>query len=326
MLAAMRAVQVSEHGGPEVLQWVEAEAPTPGPGQLVVELAAAGLNFIDTYFRTGLYPRELPFVPGSEGAGVVTATGPDTDGFAVGDRVAWTGASGSYAEQVAVPVAQAVAIPAGVDTEAAAAVMLQGMTAHFLACDTFPLAPGHRCLIQAGAGGVGLLLVQMAKLRGAEVFTTVGSADKVELVTGAGADHVILYRDEDFGQAVERIAGPRPIDVVYDGVGQATFERGLDVLRPRGLMVTFGNASGPVPALAPLRLMQGGSLFLTRPTLADHIATREDLVARASEIMGWMAAGQLTVRVGARVPLEQAAEAHRMLEGRQTTGKVLLTP
>jgi NADPH:quinone reductase len=223
------------------------------------------------------------------------------------------------------PAAQALPIPAGVDTEVAAAVMLQGMTAHFLACDTFPLAPGHRCLIQAGAGGVGLLLIQMAKIRGAEVFTTVGSPDKAELAASVGADHVILYRDVDFGEAIEGIAGKRPIDVVYDGVGQETFNRGLEILRPRGMMVTFGNASGPVEPLAPLRLSQGGSLFLTRPTLGDYTTTRANLEARAADVFGWVASGQLSVRIGARVPLAQAADAHRMLEGRQTTGKVLLT-
>ena len=247
------------------------------------------------------------------------------NGFAVGDRVAWTGVLGSYATKVVVPAAQALAVPAGVETEVAAAATLQGMTAHFLACDTFPLAPGHRCLIQAGAGGVGLLLIQMAKLRGAEVFATVGSPDKAELARGAGADHVILYRDEDFGDAVERIAGPRPLDVIYDGVGQQTFDRGLQVLRRRGMMVTFGNASGPVEPMAPLRLMQGGSLFLTRPTLADYTLTRADLEARAGEVFGWIATGQLSVRIGQRIPLAQAADAHRMLEGRHTTGKVLLT-
>lgn len=319
-------IEVAAHGGPEVLRWTELAAPTPGPGDLVVDLAAAGLNFIDTYHRTGLYPRPLPFVPGAEGAGTVLAVGEAVSAFAPGDRVAWSGASGSYAEQVVVPARQAVVVPDGVGLDDAAAVMLQGMTAHFLACDTFPLQPGHRCLIHAAAGGVGQLLVQMAKLRGAEVFATVGSADKAALALEAGADHVILYRDEDFGAAVERIAGPRPLDVIYDGVGQETFERGLDVLRRRGMMVTFGNASGPVAPLAPLRLMQGGSLFLTRPTLGDYTATRDELEARAGDLFTWMAGGELTVRIGARVPLADAAEAHRILEGRRTTGKVLLIP
>ncbi|MDH4076819.1 MAG: quinone oxidoreductase [Acidimicrobiia bacterium] len=322
----MHAIQVGEHGGPEVLRWVELPDPEPGPGQLLVDLAAAGLNFIDTYMRSGLYPRPVPFVLGNEGAGTVTAVGPDVTGFAVGDRVAWTGVIGSYATKVLVPVAQALAVPAGVDLDVACAATLQGMTAHFLVTDCFPLQPSHKCLIQAGAGGVGLLAIQMAKMRGAEVFTTVGSADKVDLAKGAGADHVILYRDEDFGEAVERIAGPRPLHVIYDGVGQQTFERGLQVLRPRGTMVTFGNASGPVEPMAPLRLMQGGSLFLTRPTLGDYTRTRPELEARANDVFGWIAAGKLGVRVGARIPLAEAADAHRMLEGRGTTGKVLLIP
>lgn len=322
----MHAIQVAEHGGPEVLKWVELPDPEPGPGQLLVDLAAAGLNFIDTYMRSGLYPRPLPFVLGNEGAGTVSAVGADVAGFAVGDRVAWTGVIGSYATKVLVPAAQALAVPAGVDLDVACAATLQGMTAHFLVTDCFPLQPGHKCLIQAGAGGVGLLAIQMAKMRGAEVFTTVGSADKVDLAKGAGADHVILYRDEDFGEVVERIAGPRPLHVIYDGVGQQTFERGLQVLRPRGMMVTFGNASGPVEPMAPLRLMQGGSLFLTRPTLGDYTLTRPELEARANDVFGWIAAGKLDVRVGARIPLAEAADAHRLLEGRGTTGKVLLTP
>lgn len=322
----MHAIQVGEHGGPEVLRWVELPDPEPGPGQLLVDLAAAGLNFIDTYMRSGLYPRPLPFVLGNEGAGTVTAVGPDVTGFAPGDRVAWTGVIGSYATKVLVPAAQALPVPDGVELELACAATLQGMTAHFLVTDCFPLQPGHKCLIQAGAGGVGLLAIQMAKMRGAEVFTTVGSADKVDLAKGAGADHVILYRDEDFGAAVEQIAGPRPLHVIYDGVGQQTFERGLQVLRPRGTMVTFGNASGPVEPMAPLRLMQGGSLFLTRPTLGDYTLTRAELEARADDVFGWIAAGRLDVRVGARVPLADAADAHHLLEGRGTTGKVLLIP
>ena len=322
----MHGIRIAANGGPEVLEWVELDDPAPGPADLVVEVAAAGLNFIDTYQRSGLYPMPLPAMLGLEGAGVVVAVGPDAAGFAEGDRVAWSGVPGSYAERVAVPAASAVPVPDGVDLETAAAVMLQGMTAHFLACDTYPLQEGDRCLVQAGAGGVGLLLIQIAKLRGAEVFTTVGSEDKVELATAAGADHVILYREEDFGDAVEAIAGRRPIDVVYDGVGQATFDRGLDLLRRRGVMVTFGNASGPVDPVLPLRLSQAGSLYLTRPTLGDYIATRKELEGRARDLFSWIAAGRLDVRIGARVALRDAAEAHRMLEGRETSGKVLLLP
>lgn len=322
----MHAIQAKTTGGPEVLEWVELDDPTPGEGQLCVDLAAAGLNFIDTYHRSGLYPMPLPLIPGNEGAGVVSAVGTGVDSFAVGDRVAWTGAMGSYATKVIVPAGRAVSVPEGVDLELAAAVMLQGMTAHFLACSTFPLAPGHRCLVHAGAGGVGLLLIQIAKIRGAEVFTTVGSPDKEALVRGAGADHVIFYRDTDFGDGVEQIAGKRPLDVVFDGVGKDTFLRGLDVLKPRGMMITFGNASGPVDPVLPLKLMQGGSLFLTRPTLADYTATREDLEARSGDLFRWIAEGRLDVRIGERLALSDARAAHEMLEGRGTTGKVLLVP
>ncbi len=322
----MHAIQAKTTGGPEVLEWVELDDPTPGEGQLCVDLAAAGLNFIDTYHRSGLYPMPLPLIPGNEGAGVISSVGAGVADFAVGDRVAWTGAMGSYATKVIVPAARAVPVPEDVDLELAAAIMLQGMTAHFLACSTFPLAPDHRCLIHAGAGGVGLLLIQIAKLRGAEVFTTVGSPDKEALVRGAGADHVIFYRDTDFGDEVERIAGKRPLDVVFDGVGKDTFLRGLDVLKPKGMMITFGNASGPVDPVLPLKLMQGGSLFLTRPTLADYTATREDLEARSGDLFRWIAEGRLDVRIGERLALSDARAAHEMLEGRGTTGKVLLVP
>jgi NADPH2:quinone reductase len=322
----MFAIRVAQHGGPEVLQWTALTDPVPGATDLVVELAAAGLNFVDTYQRSGLYPMEPPFTPGSEGAGVVTAVGDDVRRFAVGDRVAWASVVGSYAEQVVVPEELAVAVPDGVGLDVAAAVLVQGMTAHYLAVDAFPLKDGDRCLIHAGAGGTGQLLIQIAKLRGAEVFTTVGSASKAELAEQAGADHVVLYRDLDFAEAIEAIAGPRPIDVVFDGVGNATFDRGLDVLRRRGTMVTFGNASGAVDPVAPLRLMRAGSLYLTRPTLVDYVTTRDELERRAGDIFGWIEQDSLYVRIGARMPLAEAAEAHRMLEGRQTTGKLLLEP
>jgi NADPH2:quinone reductase len=268
----------------------------------------------------------LPFSPGVEGAGTVVATGEGVDSIAVGDQVGWTGTLGSYAERLVVPADRAVTVPAGVDASLAAAVLLQGMTAHFLACTTFPLQSGHRCLVHAGAGGVGLLLIQIAKMRGAEVFTTVGNKEKAALAEGAGADHVILYRDDDFGDAVERIAGRRPLDVVYDGVGADTFNRGLEVLRPRGMMVTFGNASGPVEPVLPLRLSQLGSLFLTRPTLGDYVAAREELDARAGDLFRWIGEGSLDVRIEQRVPLRDARTAHELIEGRRTTGKVLLVP
>jgi len=322
----MFAIQVSKTGGPEVLAGAELEDPQSGAGDVLVELAAAGVNFVDTYQRSGLYPMQLPYTAGLEGAGVVTAVGSDVEGLAPGDRVAWSSALGSYALKVRVPAALAVRVPDAVDLEVAAAVMLQGMTAHYLAVDTFVLEPGHRCLIHAGAGGVGLLLIQIAKLRGAEVFTTVGSEAKAELARGAGADHVILYRDEEFGAAVEAIGGPRPLHVVYDGVGAAVFDRSLELLAPRGMMVTFGNASGPVEPVRPLTLSQGGSLYLTRPTLAHYTATRAELERRAGDLFTWIAEGSLDVRIGHRVPLADAAEAHRMLEGRATTGKVLLVP
>lgn len=322
----MHAIRMTATGGPEVLEWTETKDPAPGPDELLVDVAAAGLNYIDTYHRSGLYPIPLPFTPGVEGAGVVAAIGEGVTGFATGDRVAWTGAPGAYAERTVVRAGQAVKVPTGVSTELAAASLLQGMTAHFLACSTFPLEPGHRCLVHAGAGGVGQLLIQIAKLRGAEVFTTVGSAEKGELAAKAGADHVILYRDDDFGDAVERIAGPRPLHVVYDGVGAATFERGLEVLSPRGMMVTFGNASGPVDPVLPLRLSQGGSLFLTRPTLGDYTATRDELEGRAGDLFSWIAEGKLNVLIGRRLAISAAREAHELIQGRATTGKVLLLP
>ncbi len=325
-VTAMHAVCVHETGGPEVLVWEECDDPVATDGFVVVDVAAAGLNYIDTYHRSGLYTVPLPFVPGNEGAGTVAEVGPGVEGFEVGDRVAWSGVMGSYATKVAVPAGRAVKLPAGIDSELAAALMLQGMTAHFLACSTFPLGAEHRCLIHAGAGGVGQLLIQIAKIRGAEVFTTVGSPDKAEVAAAAGADHVLLYRDVDFGDAVEDIAGPRPLDVIYDGVGADTFDRGLEVLRPRGMMVTFGNASGPVEPVLPLRLMRGGSLVLTRPTLTDYIATRDELERRTSELFMWVAEGRLVVDIGHRVPLADARKAHELLEGRGTTGKLLLIP
>ena len=319
----MHAITIQATGGPDVLEWTEVDAPTPGAGDLLVAVAAAGVNFIDTYHRTGLYPMDLPFTPGLEGAGTVTAVGADVSGFHVGDRVAWTGAIGSYAEQQVVSADQAVAIPAAVPLDTAAAMMLQGLTAHYLATDTYPLQEGDRCLIHAGAGGVGRLLIQLAKQAGAEVFATVGSADKAALATEAGADHVINYRQDDFKEAVEAIAGPRPLDVVYDGVGAATFQGGLDLLRLRGMMVTFGNASGPVPPISPLTLAPA-SLYLTRPKLFDYIADRKSLLRRCTDLFDWIALGELNVLIGARFPLAAAGDAHRALEGRQTTGKVIL--
>jgi len=324
----VHAIRMTTTGGPEVLEWCELDPPQAGPDDLLVRVHAAGLNFIDTYHRSGLYPVPLPYVPGVEGAGEVVAVGPGAAaaGFGTGQRVAWTAVPGSYAETVRVPARNAVPVPDAVSSELAAAVMLQGMTAHFLVTDTFPLGPGHRCLVHAAAGGVGRILVQLAKQRGAEVVATAGSPAKADAVRALGADHVIDYRARDFAADVEALLGPKAIDVVYDGVGRAVFEASLGLLRRRGMMATFGNASGAVDPIAPLRLMQLGSLFLTRPTLADYIADRADLLRRSGELFDLLGSGRLDVEIGLRLPLAEAAEAHRRLESRSTTGKVLLLP
>jgi NADPH2:quinone reductase len=320
-----QAIQIEATGGPEVLQLVEREVPSPGPGQLGVEVAAAGVNFIDTYHRSGLYEMPLPLVPGQEGAGIVTEVGDGVTGFSVGDRVAWPGATGSYATNHVVAAANAVAVPDAVDLDLAAAAMLQGMTAHYLATSTRPVEAGERCLIHAAAGGTGRLLVQIAKRRGAEVVATAGTAEKADLARSAGADHVINYSETDLIEGVEAAIGPDALDVVFDGVGAAVFDASLDLLRVRGMMVTFGNASGVVPPVSPLRLT-AKSLYLTRPKLGDYIATRADLEMRAAEVFEWMTTGELDVRIGLSLPLADAAEAHRRLESRATTGKVLLIP
>jgi len=322
----MKAIVVSKMGGPEELVLSEIGEPSPGEDELLVEVDAAGLNFIDVYQRSGFYDMTYPFVPGLEGAGTVIEAGSNVDGLAAGDRVGWTDVPGSYAEKVAVPVSRAIPLPAGIESKTAAAVLLQGLTAHFLASDTFPLSAGDRCLIHAGAGGVGLLLTQIAKLRGAQVFTTVGSEEKAELSRAAGSDNVIVYSDTDFKTAVEAIAGPNAMDVVYDGVGAATFQQGLDLIRPRGMMVSFGNASGPPPEISPLILAAKGSIYLTRPTMRHYVGERSDLIGRSSDLFQWIAEGRLQVRIGAELPLADAAEAHRALERRATTGKVILIP
>lgn len=322
----MKAIVISAPGGPEVLEYMTVDDPTPGPGQAVVEIAAAGLNYIDTYHRIALYPMNFPMTPGLEGSGTIVELADDVTGFSVGDRVAWTGALGSYADAVAADASVLVPVPDGIEMETAAAIPLQGMTAHYLVRDTYALKPESRCLIHAGAGGVGLLIIQMAKLIGAEVFTTVSSAEKAQLASAAGADHVIRYDEVNFADAIEEIAGPRPLDVVYDGVGKTTFDDGLRLLRPRGLMALFGAASGPVPPLDLQVLAQNGSLFATRPTLFSYIAKREELLSRANEIFGWINSGDLQVRIGQTWPLEQAADAHRALHARATTGKTLLIP
>jgi NADPH2:quinone reductase len=293
-------------------------------GEALVKVEAAGLNFIDVYKRSGLYQVPLPATLGEEGAGTVVAVGDGVSEVAVGDRVAWAMVLGAYAEYALVPAAKLVPLPAQVGAWQGAAVMLQGMTAHYLATSTCPLREGDRCLVHAAAGGTGLLLVQIAKRRGAFVIGTAGSDEKAALARAAGADEVIVYTREDFTAAVRRITGGRGVQVVYDSVGKTTFFPGLDVLAPRGMMVLFGQSSGPVPPIDPQLLNQKGSLFLTRPTLGHYIATRNELLWRAGELFSWIAAGELTVRVGGEFPLAAAGEAHRALEGRRTTGKVLL--
>lgn len=322
----MKAIVVHEPGGPEKLVIDQVPDPEPGPGELLVDVGAAGLNFIDTYHRGGLYPLDFPFIPGLEGAGDVVSVGSDVEGFTAGDRVGWVNVLGTYASRHVVPAERAVPIPDDIADDVAAAVLLQGITAHYLASDTFPLKPGDKCLVHAGAGGVGLLLTQIAHMRGARVITTVGTEEKATSSRDAGADEVIVYSEVDFADAVESSVGPHALDVVYDGVGAATFEKSIDLLRPRGLMVTFGNASGPVPEIAPLLLAEKGSIFLTRPTMAHYIQTREELLERTEDLFGWIRSGDLHVRIGAEYPLERAADAHRSLEARQTTGKVLLHP
>ncbi len=322
----MRAVIAEAYGGPEVLRLAEHDAPGPGPGQVLVDVAAAGVNYMDIYQREGRppYRGDVPFVPGGEGAGTVAAVGPDVDGARKGDRVAWSGVPGSYAEQVAVPADRAVLVPDGIDLQTAAAVMLQGMTAHYLVTDTYPVAAPDPVVVHAAAGGVGLLLTQMVKMRGGVVIGTTSTPQKAELARGAGADHVVGY--EGFGAAVREVTGGAGAAAVYDGVGRATFDESLAALRRRGYMVLYGAASGPVPPLDPQRLNVGGSLFLTRPTLADYVATREELLSRADDLFRWIGQGRLAVRIGGRYPLDQAARAQEDLAARRTTGKLILIP
>lgn len=321
----MQAIRLSETGGPDVLVLAEVDDPRPGAGEVLVRVEAAGLNFIDVYHRTGQYPLDLPTGIGLEGAGTVQDVGEGITDFATGDRVAWSGTRGSYAELLAVPAERAVAVPDDVDLREAAAVMLQGMTAHYLTRTTFPLAEGHTALAHAGAGGVGQLLIQLAKLAGARVITTVSTAEKERVARDAGADEVIRYTEVDFAEEVDRLTDDG-VDVVYDSVGVDTFDRSLSCLRPRGYLVLFGQSSGAVEPLDPQRLAAGGSLFLTRPTLFDHIATPDELRQRAGELFDALADDSLRVRIDRRLPLAEAAEAHRYIEGRGTRGKVLLLP
>jgi NADPH:quinone reductase len=320
----MRAIVVNEIGGPEVLAAVEHPDPEPGPGQVVALTAAAGVNFIDIYRRSGVYHQPLPYVPGHEGAGTVVAVGEGVTDVAVGDRVAWHDAPGSYAERVVVPAAKTVPVPDGTDLISAAAVILQGMTAHFLCRSTFPVTDATVAVVHAAAGGVGLLLTQMIKSLGGTVIATTSSEAKAELARHAGADYVVGY--DEFGATVGQVTQGRGADVVYDGVGKATFDAGLAALRPRGMMVLFGGSSGQVPPLDPQRLNSGGSLFLTRPTLANYTADAGELLWRAGDVLGAVAAGQLNVRIGTEYSLAHAPRAHEDLAGRRTTGKLLLIP
>lgn len=322
----MLAIRPKVAGGPEVMQLEEHPTPSPGPGEALVRIEAAGVNFIDIYQRSGQYKLDPPIPLGLEGSGRVEAVGPSVTEVREGDEVAWAGAPGSYATHVRIPVAKLVPVPAGVGAKRAAAAMLQGITAQYLVRSTFPLGPGHTCLVHAAAGGVGLLLCQMAKRLGARVIGTVSNEEKARLARGAGADEVILYTQADFEAEARRLTGGAGVDVVYDGVGRDTFAKSLGALRPRGMMVLFGQSSGPVSSFDPQILNQKGSLYLTRPSLAHYTATREELLQRAADVLGAIARGELTISIGATYPLAEAAEAHRALAGRATTGKVLLVP
>lgn len=322
----MKAIRVAGPGGPEVLRYEDVPDPVPKEGEALVRVEAAGLNFIDVYLRTGLYKMALPGIPGQEAAGTVVRTGPGVTGVKEGDRVAYADVLGAYAELAAVPTRRLVPVPAGLSTKEAAAAMLQGITAHYLAHSTFPLSFEHGCLVHAAAGGVGLLLCQIAKRLGAAVIGTVSTAEKAALARGAGADATINYAREDFVAEVRRMTGGRGVHVVYDSVGQATFLRSLDCLAPRGSLVLYGQSSGPVSPLDPKILNQKGGIFLTRPSLAQYTATRGELLGRVRELFGWIATGALNLQIFAEIPLRDAAEAHRMLEGRKTAGKVLIIP
>jgi NADPH2:quinone reductase len=322
----MKAVRIHAPGGPEALTYEDAPEPTPKAGEAVVKVDAAGLNYIDVYQRSGLYKLDMPLTLGLEAGGTVTAVGPGVTDVKVGDKVAYTGVPGAYAQYAAVPAQRLVVLPGGLGTKQGAAMMLQGMTAHYLACSTYPLKGGDTCLVHAAAGGVGLLLCQMAKMRGARVIGTVSTEEKAKLAREAGADEVILYTKQDFEAEVKRITGGKGCQVVYDSVGKTTFDKGFNCLAPRGLMALYGQSSGPIGAFDPQTLNAKGSLFLTRPSLNHHILTRAELLQRAGEVAGWIRDGKLRLRIAFEFPLKDAAEAHRALEGRKTTGKVLLIP
>ncbi|MBW8769042.1 MAG: quinone oxidoreductase [Gemmatimonadetes bacterium] len=322
----MKAIRVHETGGAEALRLETIPDPIPGPGQVLVRLEAIGVNFIEIYQRRGLYKVQMPFVPGEEGAGTVAAIGSGVEDVRIGDRVASVNFRGSYAELAIADADKVVPIPDGLDTRAAAALMLQGMTAHYLATSVHALQPGDRCLVHAAAGGVGLLLCQIAKRRNAIVFGTVSTAEKARLARDAGADEVIDYTTQDFVAEVQRLTNGAKLQVVYDSVGATTYLGSIDCLAPRGMLALFGQSSGVVPPIDPLLFTRKGSLFMTRPTLGHYIATRDELVWRAGDVLGWVREGAVTLRIDREVPLAQAADAHRALEERRTTGKVLLVP
>lgn len=322
----MKAVRIHEFGGPEVLRYEDVPRPEPGAGEALVKIAAAGVNFIDIYHRIGLYPLSLPLMLGLEAAGVVEAVGPGVTEFKPGDPVAFGSQQGAYAEYIAVPAAKLVPVPPELNLAEAAGALIQGMTAHFLSHSTYPLKNGDTALIHAAAGGVGLLLVQMAKKQGATVIGTTSTEEKAQLVRQAGADHVILYTQDDFEAETKRLTEGRGVDVVYDSVGQTTFEKSLNVLRLRGMMVLYGQSSGKVAPIDPLTLNSKGSLFLTRPSVFHYIAAREDLLWRSGDLFKWLAAGEIKLRIERQLPLAEAAEAQRLLSSRQTAGKLILVP
>jgi NADPH2:quinone reductase len=322
----MNAIRIHETGGPEAMKLEALPAPKPGAGEALVRLEAIGVNFIDIYHRTGLYPVPTPFTPGMEGAGVVEAVGPQVEELQAGDRVAYTGALGSYAEQAVVAAQKLVRLPTGMESRTAAAAMLQGMTAHYLTRSTFCVEKGHSVLIHAAAGGLGLLLVQLAKRAGATVFGTVSTEEKARAAKAAGADTVILYTKDDFAAEIQRLTDGVGVNVVYDSVGKDTYEKSLACLKSRGTLALCGNASGAVPPIDPLVLASSGSVFLTRPALAHHIPDRKELLGRANDVLTWIQSGELELTIDRVLPLAEAAEAHRLLEGRQTTGKLLLVP
>ncbi len=322
----MKAIRVAANGGPEVLDYQDVPDLVPGAGQALVAVEAAGVNFIDVYQRTGLYKLPLPFTLGQEGAGTVESVGDGVTTLKPGDRVAWAAVMGSYAEKAVVPANRLVPLPRDVTAKQGAAIMLQGMTAHYLALDTYPLAPGATCVVHAAAGGVGLLLTQIAKVRGATVIGCVSTAEKAALSREAGADHVVQYDTDDFEAVAKKVTGGKGVQVVYESVGKTTFDKSLKSLAPRGLLALFGQSSGSVPSLDPQVLAAGGSLYLTRPTLGHYIASDDELRRRATDLFAWVAAGTLKLRIEFEYPLAAAADAHLALEGRQTTGKVVLIP